>query len=231
MGLILDAIVAVVVVLCIIQGYKRGVIRTIFGIVSFLLAAALTFLLYVPFTDFVLDTPVGQDMHRGIYDSIDKSIVGQWGEDNVDNKTNEELIEGIGLPEFLRGDVYQQSGFLLRNTAHTVSDAVSSASANSLMRIFTAIALFLLLLLALWLLRLLLEVIFKMPMLRGINKYLGFATGLIKGLLFAYLLLGTVAVIGNMENMVWLKDTAESSVIFKFMYQNNLLFNIFAGRG
>ena|GEM_PF-5882896 len=230
MGLALDALIAILVVMCAIQGYKHGVIRTIFGVVSFLLAAVLAFLMYVPFSNFVRQTPVGQDMYNGIYESIDKNISEKWDEDEAEHRNSEDLIEEVGLPKFLRNDVYRSSGAILRNTAATAKDAVCQASSEALLRIFAAVALFFIILLALWLVRLLLEIVFKMPILKGINKQLGFILGLIKGLLYAFLLLGMITVFGNMENMGWLKEAADSSVIFRFMYQNNLLLSIFSGK-
>lgn len=48
MPYVLDAVIAAIVIICVVRGAKKGFIRAAFGIVTFLLAAVLAFMFLWP---------------------------------------------------------------------------------------------------------------------------------------------------------------------------------------
>ena len=54
MGLIIDIVIIAILALCIIMGYKKGLINVIFNIFAFLLAIIITLVLYKPVSDIII---------------------------------------------------------------------------------------------------------------------------------------------------------------------------------
>lgn len=234
MGIFLDILIGFVIFLCVLRGYKRGFIRTVFGIISFGLAIVLSFMFYVSFAQYFKQTPVGISCHNSIKSSVIQSLTQKRETGEIEKNTSEDMLKALNLPTFLNSSVYQNSMYLVRNSDDSMSgeafvmDTVGEAAASALVRILTGIILFVGLLILFYILRIILETIFKLPLLKGVNKGAGVAAGLVKGVLVAYFILGIIAFMGNLEGFVWMKAWVNSSIIFQNMYQNNIIFSLFA---
>ena len=55
MGIILDLILIAIFALSIFLGYKKGLIGVVFGLCAFLVSIVLTFILYIPITNAVIN--------------------------------------------------------------------------------------------------------------------------------------------------------------------------------
>ena len=248
MPYILDLLIAVIVVVCVVRGAKKGFIRAAFGIISFLLAAVLAFLFYSPFSNYVMTTPVGKTVEQSIHDSIYKAVAGsaadssQSSPDDSNNKegatdnpanvnpntaTTEEILNTMKIPQFLFQSVFSQSDFLIRTAQLSAAEAVSKALTGAFMNVLCGIALFLLLLIAIYLLRMLLEMIFKLPLLKEVNKLAGFLAGLVNGVLLSYLLLAVVGALAGFQELTFIRDTIAQSYVYKNFYETNILIRMF----
>lgn len=240
MPFILDAIIIAVLVFCVIRGAKKGFIKAAFSILTFLIAAILSFMFYVPFSDYVMTTDVGKNMTTGLEDSIYQAVsMGATTDtaapeatpapslENIDLGTTDGIINALKLPEFMFSSVMAQSDFLMRTAQITAAEAVSKSLSVSFMKAISGILLFVLILIGLWLLRLLLEFIFKMPLLKEVNKLAGFVAGLVNGVLVSYLILAIISSLSGFNELSFIRDTASQSYIYNNLYQTNIIFEMF----
>lgn len=134
MPYVLDAVIAAIVIICVVRGAKKGFIRAAFGIVTFLLAAVLAFMFYGPFSDYVITTPAGQTVEQNLYDSIYKAVAGNAAQPQHEGaeqaapepeqaapeperqkpaaNTTEDVLNAMKIPQFMFQSVFAQSDFL-----------------------------------------------------------------------------------------------------------------------
>lgn len=252
MAYVLDIILAAVIIICIIRGAKKGFIRAAFSILTFFMAALLSFMFYGQFSDYVISTPPGQNMTQSLRESVYKAVSGdtaaqsqnaeasapdgeerqssqqQNGEnDVVKYNTTEEILNSMKLPQFIFGSVMSKSDFLMRNARITAAEAVSEALSEALMKILAGIVLFVLILIALWLLKILLEFVFRLPLLKEVNSLAGCVAGLINGLLVSYLIMAAVSSLAGFPELQFIRDSAQSSYIYKNLYETNMILEMF----
>ena len=240
MPYVLDAAIAAIVIICVVRGAKKGFIRAAFGIVTFLLAAVLAFMFYGPFSDYVIATPAGQTVEQNLYDSIYKAVAGgaaqqggteQTAPEKEEQKpaanTTEDMLNAMKIPQFMFQSVFAQSDFLVRTAQLTVAEAVSKSLAGAFMKALAGILLFLLLLIGLWLLRIILEMVFKLPLLKEVNRLAGFLAGLVNGVLLSYLVLAIFGSLSGFEELTFIHDTIAQSYVYKNFYETNIVMSMF----
>jgi len=77
MPYILDAVILFIIIISVIRGVKKGFIKAAFSILSFLLAAALSFMFYVPFSEYITTTEIGQNVSQSLEESVYKAVSGE----------------------------------------------------------------------------------------------------------------------------------------------------------
>lgn len=244
MPYILDAIILLIIIISVIRGVKKGFIKAAFSILSFLLAAALSFMFYVPFSEYVINTDVGQNVSQSLEESIYKAVSGEGQKTDSSNEQNaeadtqisssnslggttEEIIKTMNIPKFMFSSVFEQSDFLMRTARLNAAEAVSSALTTAFIKLVSGILLFLIILIAIWILRKILECIFKLPLLKEVNKLAGFIAGLINGILISYLIIAMCVSLSGFNELSFIKNTTEQSYIYKNFYQTNIIAEMF----
>lgn len=153
--MILDILLIAFLILQLTSGWRHGFVRSFFGLVGFFAALILTKVFYLPFTEFLYETPIYQKLAEAVASS-----------------TN------IELPTFLPPAFTEALG---------ITDALASLSLN-ILSILTYLVLFILIYLVLSLLVRLLDGVFKLPVLKFANRFLGLLLNGLKGVLLCYIL-------------------------------------------
>ena len=79
----------------------------------------------------------------------------------------------------------------------------------------------------LWILRRILEAIFKLPLLKEVNKLAGFLAGFINGVLLSYLLLAICVSLSGFGELSFIKNSIEGSFIYNYLCETNMITNMF----
>ena len=79
--------------------------------------------------------------------------------------------------------------------------------------------------LILYLVFMLIEGIFSLPMLNGANRLLGGCIGLLSGIVLIYILCGVLSL--NVSNSVEIREIIDKTYIVKYFYDYNILMNLF----
>ena len=222
---LIDTAVVGTVAFCGWRGYKGGLIRGVFGVVSLIVALLIANIaaqaysgeaktMMVPFVSGVIDSTITEMGETGIeYQALahDHEI------DEVDFGTAYTALRLIGLPEAAAVNIAQQSlaareGESFRYYSDVVGDRLSSAF--SYVAVF-GIA-FLLLAIAFAVVGNLVGVVFSLPGLKLVDIISGSALGLVKGLIIVY----TIAVIIRYYGM-FVIDRVEATSILIYLVNNN----------
>ena len=94
MGILLDVIVVAIIILSTFLGYKKGLINVIFNICAFLVAIIITFILYKPVTNLVIqNTEIDEKIENVI---IEKGL-------SLDNEDGEKSILSEYIEKYVKG--------------------------------------------------------------------------------------------------------------------------------
>ena len=218
MGIILDVIILSVLALSLILGYRKGLIGVAFNLCAFLVALIITWILYTPITNLVINNT---QIDEGIRNSIIEKGVIKEKEDN--EKTEEKTEENNNvINQYIQKYVTEPA----TNTANNVVEETAKVVSEKVVAIGVAIGLFIVVRIGLILLKFVAEAIAKLPVIKQFNKAGGLIYGAIRGMLIIYVFLAILFFIMSINNSGMIANMINSSIISKMLYENNLILNI-----
>ena len=222
---LIDTAVVGTVAFCGWRGYKGGLIRGVFGVVSLIVALLIANIaaqayseeaktMMVPFVSGVIDSTITEMGEDGVEY---QALVHDHDIEDVDFGTAYTALRLIGLPEAAAVNIAQQSLAAsddenFRYYSDVVGDRLSSAF--SYVAVF-GIA-FLLLAIAFAVVGNLVGVVFSLPGLKLVDIISGSALGLVKGLIIVY----AIAVIVRYYGMLVIERVEATSILI-YLVNNN----------
>lgn len=210
MGIVLDLILLATLALSIFFGYKKGLIGVAFNLCAFLVAIIVTWILYNPVTNIVINnTEIDDGIKNAI---IEKGVIKQDEKKQEENKVNEYIGQYITTP------ITDATNNVVEETAKVISEKIVA--------IGVAIVLFIVVRIALILLKFVAEAIAKLPIIKQCNKAGGLVYGAIRGMFVIYTFLAILFLVMSVNNSGTIANMINSSIISKVLYENNLILNI-----
>ena len=210
MGIVLDLILLATLALSIFFGYKKGLIGVAFNLCAFLVAIIVTWILYNPVTNIVINnTEIDDGIKNAI---IEKGVIKQDEKNQEENKVNEYIGQYITTP------ITDATNNVVEETAKVISEKIVA--------IGVAIVLFIVVRIALILLKFVAEAIAKLPIIKQCNKAGGLVYGAIRGMFVIYTFLAILFLVMSVNNSGTIANMINSSIISKILYENNLILNI-----
>ena len=210
MGIVLDLILLASLALIIFFGYKKGLIGVAFNLCAFLVAIIVTWILYNPVTNIVINnTEIDDGIKNAI---IEKGVIKQDEKKQEENKVNEFIGQYITTP------ITDATNNAVEETAKVISEKIVA--------IGVAIVLFIVVRIALILLKFVAEAIAKLPIIKQCNKAGGLVYGAIRGMFVIYTFLAILFLVMSVNNSGTIANIINSSIISKVLYENNLILNI-----
>ena len=211
MGIIVDVIIVVLLAISIFLGYKKGLIGVVFSLCAMLLAIIITVVLYNPVTDLVIkNTEIDENIKTAI---IENGILEKSETDENDKSIN------AYIKKYVTNNLKDGVNNTIENTAGVISEKVVSVG--------VAIALFIVVRIALLLLKFVAEGIAELPIVKQFNEIGGLAYGVVRGILVIYILLAICFFILSIKNIEPISNAIDASYIGKYLYNNNIILNIF----
>ena len=216
MAYLLDGVLILLFVLAIWLGHKRGFIKTVTGVVAFLVAVAIASLLSGPVAQFAYDRAV----EPSVVETVDSYTAAATG--SLESGVNEALASMPGFVTNLlaNGGIASGADVLAKvGTAdaaalgQNIADNVVEPLVIPLLKMIATLILFIVAYVLASLLLRVLNVVAKLPLLKQVNKSLGAVAGVLSGVLwvlFAVSVLQVVAAVAGSDfiiNQALLADT------------------------
>lgn len=202
MGIIIDLIIIAIIVLSTFIAYKKGLVKLAIGLCSFVISIAITFVLYQPITNLVINV-------TGIDEAIENSIYEKANEVMEENKKEEGITNQI---------METTKNEMLPETARTLAINIVTGGVIIVLFIATKIALRFVSALA--------DMVTKVPIISQLNEVGGMIYGLIRGILIIYVVLLIAGIPAQINPDNEITKNIEQSQLGKAMYENNIL-NVF----
>jgi len=201
--MILDGIIIIFLIFSAYLGYKKGLTTILISLLGFIIAIILAFMFKSTLANFVIETTdVDITMKQFIGEGIDKAI--QSKADTTVPKNNSfytSIVENMGVNETV--------------------DTLSSNVVKFILETAAFILIFLAVTTCAFILQMMLNVVFDLPILSSINSIGGVGIGLLMALFKIWIVLAIVSMIVPMYGQ--LKTIIDSSTITKMLYDTNIL--------
>lgn len=233
MYLILDLGVLLIIFLAIILCYHKGLIRSLLGLFSNILAVIVSSSIGGLITDFIYQNFIKQKIISSISDSI--KIDDIVSIENVTDNLPDYAKTLLGMFGYTTDSITQNVG----NEVEKYNVSIAECIEKLLEPICKAFLGFIVIIILFIIIRIVINLIIKaidkltdVKVIRTVNKVLGGVFGLIDGLLIAYFAVGIFALIvpailGSNMTYSEFNKIAFDSYIFRFFYKDNIITSIF----
>ena len=202
MSYVIDLIVLAVIALFTFIGYKKGIIKVAFGLVSFILAIILSLILYKPISSLIIE-------HTSISSSLEHTIETRLA--SADKEETDNIVSNY------------------YKTVKTASiPIISNNVAKTIIQIACIIAVFLITNIVLFFFKFSGDLIAKLPLIKQANQLIGFIYGLLKGTLLVYGIFAIITLLAPVVDVNNILNIINSSIISNIMYNNNIILILFA---
>ena len=203
MNYLIDIILLLFIAITTFVGYKKGLIKIAFKLVSFILAIFIAVVLYKPLSNFIINyTPIDNNLEQTIEDRLSASDI-----------TKEETNNII-------------SNYYTNFKTSSIS-IISENIAKTIVNIGCMILVFLISNIILLLFRFSGDLIAKLPLIKQCNSVGGFIFGLLQGFILVYIFLAIVAILSPVVDINEFINLINSSIITNIMYNNNIILILF----
>ena len=200
MGIVVDLIIIAIIALSAFLGYRKGFVTLAIKFFAFIIAIAITFIIYKPVSNVVINV-------TGIDESIENAILEKANDimTNEENETSNKMLE-------------EAKTGILPQTAREI--AVNIVTGGVVLILFIAVRI------ALKFVTALANIVAKLPIIKQFNEMGGLLYGVLRGVLVVYIAMLLIGVVGQINPQNSIHQNINESYVGKMMYENNVL-NIF----
>lgn len=221
-------IVLLVLLLFIIRGYQKGLLRIVYSLVSWIIVLALVTWSTPFISNYLINhTEIYTTIEQHCEETLRQSPKNQGG--ITQDAAGQELAAlGINLPAPVlenllqkttdRTDEFLEESGIYTQIAHELADLVVDGIASFLALLFAW--------LVVHLISQILGIVSRIPVLRGVNKYMGLFAGGIYGLLLVWTAFYIAALCGGSELGGTIVSQIYESTFLTMLYENNLVLTI-----
>lgn len=219
MEIFLDLIIIGIIALSTFLGYKQGLIKVAFKIVSFFIAIVITLILYKPVTNLIINnTTWDETIENVIYEKLSTTKVEQ-GE-----KINKEDTDLPGIVvNYINEGITNTVGEAQENVAKVVSKDLTQSIIQIIVLAVTFIVTRILLIFA----KVLLDAVSELPIVKQFNEMGGIIYGILRAAIIIFGLLALASFILPMINQMTILEWINSSILTKFLYNHNIILMLF----
>ena len=221
-------IIAVFVALSILDGYRRGFIKTVFSMLAMLIALVVASA-GSPTLCHVLEK------NDGVYNFINQKVSDTLEISSRVSENSEQtaVIESLPLPESVKqalednnNDVIKE---LLQVSKNDFAGYITGYITCLILNAISYIILFVLTLIVVQIVANILDIISRLPVLHSINKTGGLIVGFLKGIIAVWIFFVILTIFGGTEFGKNMFEMINDSKILSYIYSHNMLLDIVLG--
>ena len=217
MWMVVDLIALLIIAAYAAIGFFKGFSEFIFQVISLLITIGVVFFAYKPVANVVMDTQLDEKIYSVVYENLANTPIAEGEEISTENTNMSK-----GIVSTINGYIAEAK----ENAEQNVLEFVSNKIAIIVVYAITAVALFVIVQLVLFFIRIALDIMGSLPLLREGNQVLGLVIGVIKGILLVYLLLALASGLSPILSKFGIIDAIESSKVSSILYNNNIIIDI-----
>jgi hypothetical protein len=205
---------------------KVGFIRTVFSLVSMILAVVLTLWISPLMEDFLKSN---EKFTNGLTAKIEKML--PFATEKVVEKEQDSLIDEMKLPKSLKQSLKENNTLERQKelAANSFQEYISRYLAEIIINALSFILTFIIISILLWVVCLGLNIISKLPLIHSVNKTAGLLAGCVQGLIEVWLFFILLTVFGSTSFGQKVLEMIGESELLSIIYNNNILLRFITG--
>lgn len=233
---ILTVIVLLLIAVFVLNGYRRGFVRVFASMFFFVLSSVLVYMATPYISQFLKEyTPI----YKVVESKCEEAFAGMGDGDKAEDAEKGEvsfldqkkLIEELELPGILKQQLLNNNndvGYDLLGVTG-FSKYIAGYMANIILNILSFLAALLLVFLILRTTVMTLDIIANLPILHGVNRFLGLILGFAQGILVIWFGLLLLTVFSHTDAGEKLMHMVYESPILSFLYEQNIILKYLLG--
>lgn len=206
MSLILDIGCLILIWVIAARGYKKGLVKGFFGVLSFALSGIVTAIIYKPASEYILSIDLVSEKVVAVGEKI-SGILSQSQQDAASD-----------LPMW-----FSEAAL---SAAETANVAIANSVTSILVSVFCIVVVYLLVKLAFRLLEGVLDIIMRFPILSLVNRAGGMVCGIITSVVVLWIVLACVVLFAGTDFFESVNQSIQATSLVKYFYNNNLLIKL-----
>lgn len=218
-----DVFIALVLAFCFWRGYRRGLVRMIFGLASVFLAVWLASILHPMVYNGLIHTPIAWTLQDWVSDTLGISGLVAQGV-----TAQSEAIDSLPLPEAMRTMILANNNPAMHDIlgVSALEEFIAVYVTSLILRIVSAILVFVVVSMVMGSLSRKLRLVNRIPIIGKANRAGGAAVGVAGGTLMVWAVLSFIAFAESATDTAHLPPSLEGTIIAAFFHHNNLILNI-----
>lgn len=209
-----------VCILTALNGYRRGFVKTVVSIISFMVIVLLVAILNPLLSNLVYE-------YTDIDEKTKAYCVELFADETEQLGRNDQvaLIQKLPIPNSLKEDMQENNNTVIYTMLE--SEGFGEYIASYMARLFLRVVIFVLSVvlawLVVWLIRLIINGIAQMPVLSLLNRLGGFGIGAVKGIFVIWIIFLLITLMSGTTFGGYLYGQIHNDVFASVMYENNPL--------
>lgn len=214
MFIIVDLVIVAVFILCILMGYKRGLAGCLINVLAFFIAIAVSFVLFKPASAIV-------QSNTQLDENIQTSIVNIFEEEEKENKDDEKEKQSPIL-EYISNKAEEATA---EKKKEVVNNAATEISAK-IIDVLSFIAIFIIARIVLIFIKVLADLITKLPIIKECDKMGGVIYGILQSFVIVFIGLAIITFVSTMTENYTVLDLVNQSYVGSILNNYNILLKI-----
>ena len=212
------------------NGYRRGFVKEVVSTLFVLLSFVIVWVINPYVNDFVRENT---HIYEMIQEKSQEFVASAAGESSssLDQSQQDELVRNMNLPRLLQDGIAENNtGEAYKHMAvSTFGDYVSGYLANVAVNSLSFVISYILATLLIRMITYALNILARLPVIRGINKLAGAGVGGIKCILFLWIAMLILTIFCNTEFGQQGLKLIDDDTILSFLYEHNIFIKAFTG--
>lgn len=214
-----DICILVIVVGFALLGMINGLVSSVFRIASFFVSVFLAVKFYPFVADMLIKTKLYINIETAVFNKLTK---GMEASTEIIDADYTGIMDKLLLPDFIK-DLFVTGK---SNDYVEAAGEISTQISTLIINILSVLLLFIVIRLALVLVKYILTGITKLPVLKQLDKVGGLILGALEGSLVVYVIMAILMLFNSAEFFAKIANEIESSVVAKFFYEKNLILEL-----
>ena len=217
----IDVLIVAIILGSVVLGYKIGFVKSIFRFCSGLLSMLFSISFYGPFSEFMLKT----SLFSSVKDKIASNVLRMLADTPITSKIdiNNLILDKMFIPNPIKESILKDVGTSVKLVdSSSVAELIGNKLGTIVISLISVILVFVLVRFLLFVLKILLDKIFCLPVLKQVNGAAGLVLGAVEGIFLVYIILSIVFIMNNQTII----SAIDKSILANYFYYNNIIIDI-----
>ena len=225
-GILVDIVLIIILMGNSAIGYRKGLIKIAFNLLSSIIAIIFVFVFCKPTTNYIMDhTQIPNSIESAISEKVE--IIVQNGvaqaENQIQGQVDKDVQNSADIMNILKIFIGDELGTIMQQASNNIVQTLSHEITYKIISIVVFFGLFAIIRLLLFILRGYMEWVADLPFLDIINSAGGMIYGVISGIFLIYMVLAIISLLMPVYGNTSIVIAIQESILGSRMFNNNIL--------